>query len=399
MDSTTIPLTIQLPAEIPFVFSLQALVERLQTLTDKRKARGIRYPLDVLLLVAVLARLAGYSRLAPMADWARLRAADLAAVLGLVRTRMPHYCTWSRVFGHAVDIDELEAVLGQFFAEQQATAEVPERGSIVLAVDGKTLRGTIAAGQSRGVHLVAAYLPHQGVVLAQLAVDHKANEIVAVPKLLKQLDLTGMVVVGDAMQAQRELSIQVVEAGGDYLWFVKENQKTLYADLDQLFARPCLTTGWSDPGTDFTTATTVEKGHGRLEERTITVSRLLHAYADWPYLDQVFRLERRVTERGSTTREVRYGITSLPPTCASAQRLLAVARSEWGIENGLHYRRDVTLQEDACQVRRGQAPQVLAALNNVVVGIMQGAGHRNLPAAQRTFSYAFDRLLAHRSAR
>lgn len=201
VDSTTIPFMIQLPEELPFVFSLQALVERLQTLSDKRKARGIRYPLDVLLLVAVLARLAGESRLEPMADWARLRAADLAALLGLARATMPHQCTWSQVFGQAVDVEHLEHVLGQFFAQQQASAELPQRGSIVLAVDGKTLRGSIPTGQSRGVHLVDAYLPDQGVVLAQLAVEHKENEIVAVPKLLKQLDLTGRVVVGDAMQA------------------------------------------------------------------------------------------------------------------------------------------------------------------------------------------------------
>ncbi len=208
-----------------------------------------------------------------------------------------------------------------------------------------------------------------------------------------------MVVVGDAMQAQRELSIQVVEAQGDYLWFVKENQKTLYIDLEQLFAPPSLAKGWSDPGTDFTTATTVEKGHGRREERTITVSRMLHDYANWPYPDQVFRLERRVTQRGTTTVEVRYGITSLPPQHASAERLMEVARTEWGIENGLHHRRDVTLHEDACQVRRGHAPQVLAALNNIVIGIVQRAGHQNLAAAQRAFTYAFDRLLAHRSIR
>jgi len=94
---------------------------------------------------------------------------------------------------------------------------------------------------------------------------------------------------------------------------------------------------------------------------------------------------------------VRYGITSLPPQVASAERLLTVARIEWGIENGLHHRRDVSLQEDACQVRRGQAPQVLAALNNVVIGIVQQAGHHNLPAMQRAFTYAFDRLLAYRS--
>lgn len=398
MDSTTIPFTVQLPADMPFVFSLQALAERLQTLTDKRKARGIRYSLDVLLLVAVLARLAGYSRLEPMADWARLRAAELAALLGLKRPTMPHQCTWSRVFAHAVDVDELEHVLGTFFQEQQATSELPARGSIVLAIDGKTLRGTIPSGQTRGVHLVAAYLPASGVVLAQVAVEQKANEIVAVPKLLTQLDLTGVVVVGDAMQTQRQLSIQVVEANGDYLWFVKENQPALLADLELLFARPRVTKGWSDPPTDFTTARRVDKGHGRLEERTLTVSRLLREYVDWPYLDQVFRLERRLTDQGKTTVEVRYGITSLPPTLAPAQRLLAIARSEWGIENGLHYRRDVTLQEDGCQVRRGRAAQVLAALNNVVVGIVLGAGNHNLPAAQRAFAYALDRLLARRVA-
>jgi predicted transposase YbfD/YdcC len=398
MDSITIPFTIQLPTDMSFAFSLQALVERLQTLTDKRKPRGVRYPLDVLLLVAVLAKLSGHSRLEPMADWARIRAAELAPFLGLKRPTMPHQSTWSRVFGHAIDVTELELVLGQFFQEQQATSEVPARGSIILAVDGKTLRGTIPTGQTRGVHLVAAYRPDHGVVLAQVAVDRKENEIVAVPKLLRHLDLTGMVVVGDAMQAQRALSIQVVEAGGDYLWFVKENQPTLLADLELLFERPRLAKGWSDPSTDFTTVRRVEKGHGRLEERTITVSRMLRDYIDWPYLDQVFRLERMVTEAGKRTVEVRYGITSLPPTVANAARVMTIARTEWGIENGLHYRRDVSLDEDACQVRRGNAPQVLATLNNVVIGIVLRAGEQNLPAAQRSFVYAFDRLIARSNA-
>jgi hypothetical protein len=108
----------------------------------------------------------------------------------------------------------------------------------------------------------------------------------------------------------------------------------------------------------------------------------------------VFRLERTVDERGKRTVEVRYGISSLPPTTATAERLLEVARAEWGIENGLQYRRDVTLQEDACQMRRGCGPQVLAALNTTVIGIVQQAGERNLAAAQRAFDFAFDRALA-----
>jgi predicted transposase YbfD/YdcC len=394
MYSTTIPFELQLPDDVPFAFSVQALANRLEELTDQRKRRGVRYPLAILLTLAVLAKLSGHSRLEPMADWARLRATQLARLFGLKRASMPHQSTWSRVLGQAVDVEQLEKLLGQFFEQTQQTAEVPARGSIVLAVDGKTLRGTIPGGQTRGVHLVAAYLPDAGVVLAQLAVDHKHNEIVAVPQLLAHLDLTGTVVIGDAMQTQRELSIQVVQDGGDYVWFVKENQPTLHSDLELLFERPRLAKGWSDPTTDFTTAQQVESGHGRLEERQITVSRMLHEYVDWPYLDQVFRLERSVTEGGKTSSEIRYGITSLPPEVASAEQLLMIARSEWGIENGLHYRRDVTLQEDACQLRRGRGPQVLAALNNAVIGLVGLHGQTNLAAAQRAFDYAFDRLLA-----
>lgn len=394
MHSTTIPFDLHLSDDLPFVFSVQALANRLEEITDHRKPRGVRYPLAVLLTLAVLAKLSGHSRLESIADWARLRAEELARLFGLKRPSMPHQSTWSRVVGQAVDVAQLEQVLGQFFEETQQTAEVPPRGSSVLAVDGKTLRGTIPGGQTRGVHLVAAYLPGAGVVLAQLAVDRKENEIVVVPQLLAHLDLTGVVVVGDAMQTQRELSIQVVEDGADYVWFVKENQPTLLSDLELLFERPRLAKGWSDPTTDFTTARHLEAGHGRLEEREITVSRMLREYVDWPYLDQVFRLERRVTHRGKTESEIRYGISSLPPEVADAERLLQIARAEWGIENGLHYRRDVTLQEDACQLRRGQAPQVMAALNNAVIGIVGLHGQTNLAAAQRAFDYAFDRLLA-----
>ncbi|NWG18777.1 MAG: ISAs1 family transposase, partial [Chloroflexi bacterium] len=376
----------------------QALLERLQTLTDHRDPRGVRYPLDVLLLIAVLARLAGHSQVEPMADWARLRAGEFATLLGLKRATMPHQSTWSRVLGHAVDVAELEAVLSAFFREQQATAEVAERGSVILVIDGKAIRGTIPSGQTRGVHLLAAYLPEYGVTLAQVAVERKENEIVAAPTVLKQLNLTGVVVTGDAMHAQRALSTQIVEAGGDYCWFVKENQPEVYATLELLFARPRLAKGWSDPTTDFTTARCVEEGHGRIEERTMTVSRMLHEYVDWPYLDQVFRLERQVTSATKSFTEVRYGITSLPPSVACARRLLTIARTEWGIENGLHYRRDVTLHEDAGQVRRGHAPQVLAALNNTVIGLVLQTGARNLAAAQRAFAYTFERILARQNA-
>jgi predicted transposase YbfD/YdcC len=309
---------------------------------------------------------------------------------------MPHPSTWSRILGHAVDPAALEKALTSFFQPAPQT-EPPGRGSIVIASDGKTITGTIPLGKTRGVHLVAAYLPEEGVVLAQLAVDCKANEIVVMPTLLASLDLHGRVVVGDAMQTQRALSVQLLAQGGDYLWFVKENQPTLLAQIEELVVPLPITPGHSAPARDFREARQREKGHARLEERKIPVSSMLAGSCEWPGLEQVFKLERWVWQEGKADiYEVRYGVTSLPKTVVGPKRLLKVARAEWGIENGLHYRRDVRLEEDAGQMRRGGAPQVLAALNNVVVSLLGQAGESNLPDLQRTFDYHFDRFLARR---
>lgn len=393
MHSTTLPFAVPLPSDLPFAFSLQALAEHLQSVPDQRKPRGIRYPLPMLLSLAVLAKLAGQTRLEPLAHWAQLRAADLATLFGLHHPRMPHQSTWSRVLGQGVAPEDVEHALQTFFHAHAATP--PERGSVLLAVDGKTLRGTIPLGQTQGVHLVAAYLPDSGVVLAQLAVDKKENEIVVVPTLLAQLDLRGVVVAGDAMQTQRALSTQIVEAGGDYLWFVKENQPTLLAEITELFTPPPITPGHAAPRRDFETVVATEKGHGRVEERKLTVSSMLARYSDWPYLEQVFKLERTVwREKEQVLHEIRYGVTSMPKKVAGAERVLEVARGEWGIENGLHYRRDVTLAEDACQLRRGDGPQVMAALNNAVIGLFGQTGEENLAAMQRTFAYHLERFLA-----
>ena len=349
-----------------------------------------------LLALAVVAKLAGHSRLEAVADWARLRAAELARLFGLTRSTMPHPSTWSRLLGQAVDPVAFEQALTTFF--QTPPPDAPPRGSIILVVDGKTLRGTIPAGQTRGTHLVAAYLPEQGVVLAQLHVDTKENEIVVVPTLLAQLDLQGTVVVGDAMQTQRALSVQVVEGGGDYLWFVKENQPSLLADIEELFLPPPMTPGHGAPAHDFTVARQLDKGHGRLEERVLTASELLMGYSDGPYVAHVFKLERTGWQHGRLALdEVRYGVTSLPRAVADAERLLVIARAEWGMENGLHYRRDVTLQEDGRQLRRGNGRQVMAALNNAVISLLGQHGARNLAAVQRHFAYQFDRFLAHLS--
>jgi predicted transposase YbfD/YdcC len=179
---------------------------------------------------------------------------------------------------------------------------------------------------------------------------------------------------------------------------VKGNQATLRDDIRWLFEP--LRPGERASDYDWRTAQQVSKGHGRLEEREIVVSGALAQDSDWPGLAQVFQVTvRRTDGRGKTTTSVRYGVTSLPAAHASPARLLGLLRGHWGIEGGLHQRRDVTLGEDRGQVRTGQAPQVLACLNNVVVGLAAQARTSNLAAARRAFDYRFNQALQRNYAR
>lgn len=371
---------------------LSALLACFQNVPDQRKRRGVRYPLAVLLSIAVLAKLCGDSQVHALADWAHARAEELARLFGLQRPRMPHPTTWTRVLGHAVAARAIEQALQGLLGS--AASEVPPRASEQIALDGKSLRGTIRAGTTKGVHLVTAYQVTKQVALVQLAVAANANELTVAPHLLSQLELAGVLVTGDAMFAQRDLSIQIVEAGGDYLWTVKENQRTLYDDLRLLFGpQPEALPGTSLVPDDFTIVRTLDLGHGRLDERLLTTSSLLNDYQGWPYLGQAFQVVRTSKRGRRTTKEVRYGITSAPATALPPAALLAAVRAHWQIENGLHYRRDVSLDEDASLARMGQAAHVLATLNNFICGLAARAGITNLAAAQRSLAAAVDRWL------
>jgi predicted transposase YbfD/YdcC len=392
MKDRTISTSLHLPQEA-LLFDLDELFACLQTIPDHRHRRGVRYPLANLLLVGVLAKLAGQDSSRGMAHWAKLRTQELSQLFHLKRECMPHYSTWSRVLGHGVDPQEVEESVGAFFAQTLRRTH-HQRGSMHLAIDGKTMRGTIPLGETEGVHLLAVYQPQQGVVLAQMNVQKKGREITFAPTVLKQIDLRGVVVSGDAMFDRRTLSRKVREAHGDYLWIVKDNEKGLYQDIELLFQPHRKLAGTSAPPMDFRGATSVEKGHGRVDKRSIVVSSLLADYSDWPGLEQVFKLERQSTNAlGTTETQIRYGITSLPAYLANPKRLLALSRDHWGIENGLHYRRDVTFHEDHAQLRMGHAPEMLAILNNIVLGLFARQREANVAQARRDFAYHLDKAL------
>jgi predicted transposase YbfD/YdcC len=374
--------------ETGFVFELGSLYTYFLRVTDTRKPKGKLYALADLLVLMMLAKLAGEDRPSGMADWVAHRIEQLHLMKVVAKARAPSHMTYRRVLQDTVQPEELEDLISEY---QQSRLEEGEE--IVFSMDGKTLRGTIPRGEIRGTHLLSIYVPKQGLVLIEAEVDRKENEIVVAPRILQQVNLSGAIVIGDAMHAQREASAQVVESGGDYVWTVKSNQARTEWAIEKLFVHEVCNLKRGAPlSSHCRMVSRVHKGHGRIEKRTIMVSTELNDYLDWPYVAQVFRLEREVwhTKYSGRTRQVVYGLTSLTPQRASPHKLLALTRQYWGIESGLHYRRDVTLQEDATRLTVRKSGHNMAILNNLVIGLCLHHGFDNLAKARRLFNAKFE---------
>ena len=365
------------------LFDMGSLYARLAEMTDKRKRRGIRYPLVAILVMMVMAKLCGEDSPSGIAEWVKHRSEQFVDILKLKRKRMPHHSTYRRIEEDVVNPEELEKVVSQVLSDRKYYGK-----QVLLSMDGKVLRGTLDE-QQKGTYLLSAYLPNEGVVLMEIALEGKGSEIPGAVQLLKMVDLREKVVMGDALHTQRAVSIQIVEAGGDYIWFAKGNQPQLEEDIRLWFEpEPAPLPGQGRLRREFEMVTETSKGHGRLEERTLTVSSLLNDFLGWPYLQQVFKLERRFisTKTGEIQDQVVYGITSLSRDAIMPTDLLKKIRAYWGIENGLHYRRDATLREDHTRMTKGHAGRVMACLNNLVIGLVSTkTDFLFLPQARRFF--------------
>jgi predicted transposase YbfD/YdcC len=325
------------------LIDMGSLHHYLERVTDPRAARGKRYQLVDLLVLVILAKLGGEDGFSGIADWVKLRADQLVKMMGMSRASVPHQTTYERVFGD-LDIESFEREVGAYFADRSGRP-------ISISLDGKTLRGTIKADSRQGVHLLAAYVPQEGVVLMQVEVDSKHNEIVAAPRLLEQLDLRGCIVMADAMLTQRHVCKQIVAAGGDYILPVKANHPTLQQHIADAFVPPLAMPGHHCPPLPQHFAQQVDKRSGRIEYRYLSTTDALNTYLEWPHVQQVFRLQRVVHHpNGRLTYQVVFGISSLSIDLAPPHRLLQHLRDYWHIENRLHYVRDVTFKEDACRI-------------------------------------------------
>lgn len=376
------------------IYDLESLFAYLLRVTDPRHPRGKQYPLELLIVLILLAKLCGESTPTGIADWVAYRIEALVAMKLLPKNKAPCHMTYRRVLQLIVSPDELERLLSEYHQNCLKTGT-----ELVFSLDGKTVKGSIPCGETRGTHLLSLYVPDQGLVLMEAKVEQKENEIVVAPQILKQVSLAGVIVIADAMHTQRETSQQVLQAGGDYVWMVKGNQaRTLWA-IQKLFVHEaCNVKNGAPLSKNICAAETVSKGHGRREKRILWASTELNDYLDWPGVAQVFRIERvtwHEKPRGYT-RQVVYGMTSLSPERASPKKLLALVRKYWEIETGLHYRRDVTLKEDATRLTIGHAGHMMAILNNAIIGLCLHRGYQNLAQARRLFNakpeLAFDLL-------
>lgn len=361
--------------------------------SDGRHQRGVRYSVALILTLIVLGKLTGMTTLTAIAEWVRWRADWLQVVLPTTRSEFPCVATYSNVL-RAVEAEQVLEVIAHLLTRLEAQRRCGEEPSRLLkqpegeshrhsALDGKTLRGTLShlAADQLPLHVVALYEPQTGVVLQALAVGAKQNELSVVPTQLSPVLVNGRIITTDALHTQHGFCRAITRWGGEYVCIVKANQPTLEEDLRLFFSEP------PADCRDWRQARSCSKGHGRLEVRELVASTELNDFLepDWAGIAQVFRLSRTIQERGQTRHQVVYGLTSLAPCVASADRLLELVRAHWAIENRLHWRRDVTVGEDHCQVRKGKAPHVLVALNCVVLALLDFLRVRHVPRQMRSF--------------
>lgn len=362
------------------------LLAVLAAVPDPRDPRGIRYPLASMLAVAVCAVLAGAVTFAAIADWVKDLDSRAWARLGFTG-RIPVASTVWRLLVR-VDAEVLSAVLAGWLRARVTPAAVADRRwRRVIAIDGKVLRGSRLPDGSQ-VHLLSAYDTGTGVVLAQVQIAAKSNEIPAFTPLLDRVAvqlgaLTGVIFVADALHAQAGHAREVAARGAHLMVTVKANQPTLHSLLKAL--------PWAEvPVGDRTR----DKGHGRQETRTVkALTDRTPGGLGFPHAEQAVRITRTRTVNGKTSRETAYLVVSLPAEHAQPDQIQDWARLEWHIENRLHWVRDVTLREDAHQARTGSGPAVAAVLRNTAIGYHRSNGETNIARATRRANRRPDDLI------
>lgn len=358
------------------------LLAVLRQVSDPRKARGVRHSLAGVLTLALCAVLAGARSFVAIAEWAADAGEEILTDAG-ARRGAPSESTFRRIL-QRLDGDDLDQRLGQWAQARVAGSAGRLRG---VAVDGKAVRGSATPARTARM-LMAAFDHTQGLVLGQVEIGVKTNEIPLFSTLLDTVDLTGAVVTADALHAQRDhAEYLVARRGAHYLLTVKANQPSLFA---QLAALP-----WPQiPLADRTR----ERGHGREETRQLKATALAGPGREllFPHAAQALQIIRRRRPLNADKKwsaETVYAITSLTARDASGTDLAELARGHWSIEDRLHWVRDVSYDEDRSQIRTGSGPRTMASLRNLAISAVRLTGVTNIAASIRHQARRPDRPL------
>jgi predicted transposase YbfD/YdcC len=327
-----------------------------QELDDPRTGNAALHDFNELLMIALCCVLSGGQGAVDMGLYARAKEPFLRSFLKL-SNGLPSHDTFSRLF-RRLDPEQFRAAFQRFMTK------FSDQCQGVVAIDGKVLRRSFDRASSKSaLHMVSAWGCEQRLVLAQIATDAKSNEITAVPKLLAMLSLKGAIVTTDALNCQRAIAQQIVDQGGDYALALKGNQGTLHDDVKLFLDDPACKATAAEP--------IVEADHGRIETRTARVSThidWLQKDHQWPGLAAIGKVVRIREAPDKTSTETAYYLLS---QALSAERFNEVVRQHWGVENQLHWRLDVVMNEDQDRTRLGNGPHNLAVLRHMAINAMQ----------------------------
>ena len=338
------------------------LLDYLDHIPDPRHARGIRHSFTSVLAMAACGILSGKHDYIEIAEWVASLTPDILKRLG--SRRDPNTGTYTppseptiRRTLQAVDGNQVDYWMHRWIisnVDSDATG---------IAIDGKALKGSKHYRDGKPVHLVAAFLQKQAITIAQTEVEAKTNEINAIRPLLEHLDIEGKVITADALHCQVKHAHYIVdEKKAHYIFQVKQNQPMLFDAIRniplELYSQPFVTT---------------ETGHGRHEERSVRTTAEIVGKTDFPHVAQVVRVERTVkkVKTGEVSHDISFYITSLPPQEADDSKLGGLIRGHWGIENKLHWIRDVICGEDDSKIGKGSGPRVLASLINLAISLFR----------------------------
>lgn len=336
-----------------------------QGLEDKRRGAGKRHKLIDILTIAICGMICGADDWSGIEEYGQAKEEWLKGFLELPHG-IPSHDTFGRVFSW-LDPSAFEK---SFLGWVQDMMKI-SKGQ-VIAVDGKTLRRSHDHTNGKeAIHIVSAWAEKNQLVLGQVKVDEKSNEITAIPDLLRVLDITGCIVTTDAMGCQQEIAAAVIEKGGDYILALKENQGQLYEDAGELFAG-AVEVSFFD--VEHTYAKTTNKNHGRIEVRecwAITdpdFTHYLRGFENWKGLRSLVKVSSQRQTSVGISQEDRYFISSLK---TPAKQILQAVRGHWSIENGLHWVLDIAFREDESRVRKDHAPENLAILRHIALNLLK----------------------------